>query len=99
MGCNNQLVADFSVSLGHLQISVPHLPLQSKQVAAIIQIECCETVSDLIRSKFHTRIAAVFSEIPADPIGVHLITIAGREEPIVPNLRFDTEKFFQRIIR
>ena len=82
-----QFIRNFCVSFGHLQICVPHLPLQGKQIAAVFQIKGSKTVSDLIGGKFHACPITVFPEVPSQHIGLQLLPISCGEQPLFPFFR------------
>ena len=87
MALYKQFIRNFCVSFGHLQICVPHFPLQGKQIAAVFQIKGSKTVSDLIGGKFHACPITVFPEVPSQHIGLQLLPISCGEQPLFPFFR------------
>ena len=87
MALYKQFIRNFCVSFGHLQIFVPHLPLQGKQIAAVFQIKGSKTVSDSIGGKFHACSITVFPEVPSQHIGLQLLPISCGEQPLFPFFR------------
>ena len=92
---HKQFVGNFCVSLGHLQIGVSHLPLKGKQIAAVFKVEGSKTVSDLIGRELHTCPFTILSEIPSQNIGLQLLSIPRREQPLFPFLRLHLQEFLQ----
>ena len=94
----DKFLADFCITLCHLQISVSHLALKGEQVTSIFQIKGRKAMPDLIGREFHSMSTAIDPEISVQPIGLQPVAISSGKEPLPPHLWFDSEEFFKGII-
>jgi hypothetical protein len=94
----DKLLADFCVPLGHLQICMAHLALKGEQVTTIVQIEGCKAMPYLVGRKFNAVFTAILSEISVQSVCLQLISVTGREEPVLPHFGLDADELFEGII-
>jgi len=64
MTLHEQRIGNFCVPFRHGQVRMTHLLLECEQIPAVLEPECSEAVSDLIRREFCAGAFTVFSEVP-----------------------------------